>query len=36
LSDQATRLAPVPDLSIAEVVTRVRAGEESALELTAW
>jgi aspartyl-tRNA(Asn)/glutamyl-tRNA(Gln) amidotransferase subunit A len=34
LSDQATRLAPVPDLSIAEVVTRVRAGEESALELT--
>ena len=34
LNEPATCLAPVPDLSIAEVVARVRAGEQSALELT--
>ena len=34
LSGSGTPLAPAPDLSIAEVVARVRAGEQSALELT--
>ena len=34
LSDPTAPLVSVPDLSIAEVVARVRAGEQSALELT--
>src|ERR1700730_6681902 len=34
LNETLTPLAPLADLSIAEVVARVRAGEQSALELT--